>query len=69
MQTITLPERCDRAAAEALLPDARTRLTAAIAARSDAKGDVDKIDRRLRGIDIEVDRLRTLLAAAAGSSN
>ena len=59
----------DFAHAEALLPDARTRLTAAIAARSDAKGDVDKIDQRLRGIDIEVDRWKREIAGLARRVN
>ncbi len=43
-------------AAEAALPAAKARLTAAIAARAEAKGQVDTIDQRLRGIDIELDR-------------
>ncbi|MDD3354848.1 AAA family ATPase [Zoogloea sp.] len=42
--------------AEAALPEARARLTAAIGARSDAKGEVDTLEQRLRGIDIELDR-------------
>ncbi|WP_079435949.1 AAA family ATPase [Zoogloea sp. LCSB751] len=51
--------------AEAALPDARARLTAAIAARADSKGDVDKIDQRLRGIDIELDRRKREISALA----
>lgn len=51
--------------AEAALPDARARLTAAIAARADAKGEVEAIDLRLRGIDIEVDRRKRDLAGLA----
>ncbi|TYC62161.1 chromosome segregation protein SMC [Zoogloea oleivorans] len=42
--------------ADSALPEARARLTAAIAARAEAKGDVEQIDQRLRGIDIEFDR-------------
>ncbi|WP_374261615.1 ATP-binding protein [Zoogloea sp.] len=43
-------------AAEAGLPAARARLTAAIGERADAKGAVEKLNERLRGIDIELDR-------------
>ena len=44
------------AAAETGLPAARARLTAAIGERADAKGAVEKLNERLRGIDIELDR-------------
>ena len=56
-------------AAEAALPAARARLTAAIAARADAKGEVEAIDQRLRGIDIEVDRRKRDIAGVARRLN
>ncbi|MBP7627566.1 MAG: AAA family ATPase [Zoogloea sp.] len=56
-------------AAEAALPAARARLTAAIAARAEAKGEVEAIDQRLRGIDIEVDRRKRDIAGVARRIN
>ncbi|WP_442770307.1 AAA family ATPase [Zoogloea ramigera] len=56
-------------AAEAALPAARARLTAAIAARAEAKGEVEAIDQRLRGIDIEVDRRKRDIAGLARRIN
>ncbi|MCK6395203.1 AAA family ATPase [Zoogloea sp.] len=44
--------------AERTLPDARARLTAAIADRAEAKGELERIEQSLRGIDIEIDRRR-----------
>ena len=55
--------------AEAALPAARARLTAAIAARAEAKGEVEAIDQRLRGIDIEVDRRKRDIAGLARRIN
>jgi chromosome segregation protein len=51
--------------ADSALPAARARLTAAIAARAEAKGDVEHIDQRLRGIDIELDRRKRDIAGLA----
>ncbi len=56
-------------AAEAALPAASARLTAAIAARAEAKGEVEAIDQRLRGIDIEVDRRKRDIAGVARRIN
>lgn len=56
-------------AAEAALPAARARLTAAIGARAEAKGDVERIEQSLRGIDIELDRRKRDIAALAGRVN
>ena len=55
--------------AEAALPAARARLTAAIAARAEAKGEVERIEQSLRGIDIEVDRRKREVAVLASRVN
>jgi chromosome segregation ATPase len=44
------------AEAEAALPAARTALTTAIRERTEAKGDLDQLNGKLSGIDIEIDR-------------
>ena len=49
--------------AEDALPDARARLTAAIAARSEAKGALESLGLRLEGIGIEVDRRKREIGA------
>lgn len=50
---------------DAVLPAARARLTAAIAARTEAKRQVEAVDQRLRGIDIELDRRKRDIAGLA----
>ncbi|MBK7848902.1 MAG: AAA family ATPase [Zoogloea sp.] len=59
----------DFEAAENALPAARARLTQAIADRADAKGDVDRIDQSLRGIEIELDGRRRDMAGLAARVN